>query len=879
METVRELQRSYFVSTLFLPLFTTLGLIMLGSVILPVIGASAQPMGVPRDQITVPVCPVEDVTDRVLCEEASDPGKKLYLARYRIAEQIVSGQPQYQMSLGRSGQGWNLAIHLERYPPPEMMEAAREAMEINHTVTVILKHHVTIGNPGDGQKELVFQDVTAADMGLRAVLHVDSLSERDRLYQVITNPDYGAVLVVRRTVKVAIPVTPVSSGTITLRSAAAYGPDTCLQGYVWREASPDDHVCVPPDTRAEAISDNHQAPARRNPQGGDFGPDTCLVGYVWREAFPNDHACVPGETRSKAARDNSQADVRKTHGSWWFDFDAGGISANGNDIEWNQQTSTIQRIAMLGNARLANLGTVDFDAISAAQLQGVSYSNSPININNSGQSVNKEVFAALTGAGNYVKFQILGYGYSDQSYDLTIRWVTYLHHPLLTAGDLFFLEVARALEQSVDPYPFVFSPTLHGYIFRDITAPGAGFSLIRLPVLWHENSYSYYQDQAQSYVFYYLPDSFKVARRRESPHYPVMSVRFSTTDGAIENTKVNLEYVALPFVNPARLQAASEDLKNHIAGPFPPGVNGPVFAPLLADAPRFRLALPGVNASAGVFQDRTNASVDLQGGIRDILTLSVGEFQAIFDAIFGRSAVLFQGEVVVKLTEGLNEVVPFTARMDDLVGDLLDSKETPDETSGGLTVTLRNAIESPLLMNRLEALLQRGEIKVPGEIRGLTTPVTLRAGEEVIFTIHSSAPISGSGPLRAVFDFNGVEVLPNPDTVWKAILDPNVPAEYSRSIQVKTFREMFDPPQDQPPENQIMAILVEFERGNTVELNADRLDAQAVLNLPMSDIILRRMNQGEYRYRVMTIRKGGQFRDEMWKTDSIGILFPRVLSK
>lgn len=876
METVQDLQRSYFGSTLPRLLFTILGFIVLDSLILPTIGASVEPIGVPRDQITVPVCPMEDVTDQILCEEASDPGKKLYLARYRIAEQIVSGQPQYQMSLGRSGQGWSLTIQLERYPAPEVMEAAREAMELNHTVAVILKHRVTIGHPGDGQKELVFQEVVDTDTGLRAVLHVGSLSERDRLHQVITNPDYGAVLIVRRAVKVAVPVPPVSIGTTTLGSAAAYGPDSCLQGYVWREAAPHDHVCVPADTRAEAYSDNHQASARRNPQGGAYGPDTCLMGFVWRDAFPNDHVCVPGETRSKAARDNSQADMRKTHGSWGFDFDAGGLSADGNDIEWNQQTSTVQRVTMLGGARLASLGAVDFDAISAAQLQGVSYSTGPINIHNSSQSLNKEVFAVVTGAGNYAKFQILGYGYGDQSYDLTVRWVTYLHHPLSTTGDLSFLEVTRVLDQNADPYPFVFSPTLHGYIFRDITAPGAGFSLIRRPVLWHENFQNYYQDQAQSYLFYYLPDSFKIARRRESPHYPAMSVRFSTTDGAIENTKVNLEYIALPFVNPARLRAAAEDLKNHIAGPFPPGVNGPVFAPLLADAPRFRLALPGANASSGVFQDRTNASVDLQGGIRDILTLSLGDFQAIFDAIFGRSAVLFQGEVVIKLTEGPNEVVPFIARMDDLVGDLFDAQETPDETSGGLKVTLRNAIESPLMMHRLEATLQRGEIRVAGEIRGFTTPVTLHPGEEVTFTIHPSAPILGSGPLRAVLDLSGVEVLPNPDTVWKAILDPNVPAEYSRSIQVRTFREMFDPPQDQPPENQIMAILVEFERGTTVELNAGKLDAQAVLNLPMSDIILRRLNQGEYRYRVMTIRRGGQSRDEMWKADSIGILFPKV---
>ena len=60
--------------------------------------------------------------------------------------------------------------------------------------------------------------------------------------------------------KVAIPVTSslvVSSGTVTLGSAAAYGPGTCLQVYVWREASPQ---------KAEKPQVKHQQAAHR--QGG-----------------------------------------------------------------------------------------------------------------------------------------------------------------------------------------------------------------------------------------------------------------------------------------------------------------------------------------------------------------------------------------------------------------------------------------------------------------------------------------------------------------------------------------------------------------------------------------------------------------------------------
>ncbi len=86
-----------------------------------------------------------------------------------------------------------------------------------------------------------------------------------------------------------------------------YGPDTCLFGFVWREAFPGDHVCVTGATRDQARSDNNLADQRRSPTGGD----TCLPGFVWREASPTDHVCVLGSTRTEAASDNAQAGARR----------------------------------------------------------------------------------------------------------------------------------------------------------------------------------------------------------------------------------------------------------------------------------------------------------------------------------------------------------------------------------------------------------------------------------------------------------------------------------------------------------------------------------------------------------------------------------------
>lgn len=92
--------------------------------------------------------------------------------------------------------------------------------------------------------------------------------------------------------------------------ALPYGPKTCLPGFVWREATPTDLVCVTPDVRAETAQENALAAARRSPSGGPYGPNTCLPGFVWREAYPGDVVCVPPPSRSRAAADNAQANGR-----------------------------------------------------------------------------------------------------------------------------------------------------------------------------------------------------------------------------------------------------------------------------------------------------------------------------------------------------------------------------------------------------------------------------------------------------------------------------------------------------------------------------------------------------------------------------------------
>ncbi|MGK5629472.1 hypothetical protein [Streptomyces sp. URMC 123] len=100
-------------------------------------------------------------------------------------------------------------------------------------------------------------------------------------------------------------------------TAEDFGPDTCRQGYVWREARASDRVCVTPATRERTRYDNSRAASRRDPGNGGNGPYACRDGYVWREAFPGDLVCVTPATRSQARRDNQAADSRRVSARLW----------------------------------------------------------------------------------------------------------------------------------------------------------------------------------------------------------------------------------------------------------------------------------------------------------------------------------------------------------------------------------------------------------------------------------------------------------------------------------------------------------------------------------------------------------------------------------
>lgn len=79
----------------------------------------------------------------------------------------------------------------------------------------------------------------------------------------------------------------------------------CASGFVWRNAGPRDHVCVPPASRDRASQENGAAASR-----WVNAAKTCIPGMVWREAFAGDQVCVPPSVRDTVREENRLASSR-----------------------------------------------------------------------------------------------------------------------------------------------------------------------------------------------------------------------------------------------------------------------------------------------------------------------------------------------------------------------------------------------------------------------------------------------------------------------------------------------------------------------------------------------------------------------------------------
>ena len=183
------------------------------------------------------------------------------------------------------------------------------------------------------------------------------------------------------------------------------------------------HVFGCPDEYASSGCNCTQLGGRYQIANGNCQP--CATNFVPCLMCSNSQA-VCDYTRGHLGWNELAVQSRGTttlKGTWTFDFDTGVQgSPTGSDIWWEQVNTVTRYLVPQGGAMLANLGKVNFDAVSLQTLQTRPYTMTPINGSNNAanQLTAGTVIAIKTGAGRYAKMKINSYGYN-----LGMTWVTY----------------------------------------------------------------------------------------------------------------------------------------------------------------------------------------------------------------------------------------------------------------------------------------------------------------------------------------------------------------------------------------------------------------------------------------------------------------------
>ncbi len=442
---------------------------------------------------------------------------------------------------------------------------------------------------------------------------------------------------------------------------------------------------------------------------------------------------------------------------------------------------------------------------------------------------------------------------------LSLRWATYSSAPQYREESVT-LELSRLRES------FVFPPSLYSYIFRGIEDVSDGRSgLIRRTAEWNGTQRPYYQDEAQRRLFYYLPDAFKIARTSGPVRSPDMTVSVTSPDGSLEKTVGSLGYVAVPATEPARLESARQQLKAHV-----PDGGGEVMLELLpASKLSFKLGLPKPGGTAVSFTEQKDALVTMTK-LRHSVELPIEALQAVFEGIFSSSSLIFQGQIEVTLGEGDSiPPIPFEARMNDLSGDPLECAVRRQESR--IEASFRNVIESPLRIRQMEVTLRSGNRTIAARVEGLTLPLDLAAGQKVAYDLQPATPLGATDEAEAQFDLREVEVVPDRDAIWNAVLETAAQPQYVRRIGVRTVADLF-----RGPEPRVSLIRVNLRRGGgpivSADLTEQQLSAEALLSSPLRDYVLGRADPGVFEYQVLAVRGGMRPPTSAWRESSTNLI-------
>ena len=464
--------------------------------------------------------------------------------------------------------------------------------------------------------------------------------------------------------------------------------------------------------------------------------------------------------------------------------------------------------------------------------------------------------------------------------------------------------------------PFTFSKELDHYIFAQVeTGPGsaqAPWTIVRIP--WKQGTYPYYQRLTQPDQFLFLPDAFKIARNPLAHGSPMLTVQ--SNGQTADDVTLTLSYVAQPVWSQQRIDAAAAWLKLQQSSA------NPELALFDASNTALSLKLPAQDASAApALVPQPAAQIQIAAGVKGSVSMKLGQFQQIYDALFDQVSDLFTGQVMVTVAQDAGpdvQVVPFTARAADFVGEIFQTTTSFGPIANQLTCVVRNAIESPIHVDSLPAGLTRAGVTILDAVEQIAPALPVDLVREMPVTPASAgtAPVTSltvtlqlpagqtaDGSTSVFFDYSGTSVKPDAKAIWQAIMKNQVVGPVARPVTVKLLANVLAPPavtlakapststtQAAPAnapaplsEDAVLAVQVEFEGQNKTANfeNGEVADASGFLNqvvslaVPIEQYVLHEGDTGTYRYRVNLITPHGKKTGD-WTMDTLDDLFLQV---
>lgn len=428
----------------------------------------------------------------------------------------------------------------------------------------------------------------------------------------------------------------------------------------------------------------------------------------------------------------------------------------------------------------------------------------------------------------------------------------------------------------VDTVALRFDPVTHPYIFSAGAGTQGGAEVERIVLRYppddpNGRQHSYFRDQTKPNRFFFLPDSFKLARTRIAPFVPAMTIRPVQNENPEQRDLIEIFAELRPDLDGARLLAAKVALRAHIPVSSATTGNEPELESLTAQA-QVELSV----LRSGLVQTvKTDSLVDLGNGFSIHEYVAQKDFQQIFAALKStRDVPLFRGQVVVSTDLSAPDLIPVNIRFADMEGEVFLYKEQTNSTAGTVTATLQNATESPFGIEALPVWLRRAGVQVQGRIDGLdlSTPVVLQPSASIEITIHPSQPLPGEGGIDAIFDISQIHGLPDHKKIWDYIIDESVLPAGSRTITVSGAPTAFA--EGQPPDERVTSIGLEFQNNVTVTLDASHLNTQVSVPTSLYEQLFPSTppKTTPYWYRQTIFYESGRIADSDWRQDNSAFL-------